>query len=94
MKCVFQHQDFKQIIMSNFNILEVVYKMNGRGSMPYAHIWGLLNLYEWAGKKQFVTLKLECQSGVRIRDLLLFKQTALTTTTPGPRFANVRFHIK
>ena len=43
----------------------------------------ILNLYKWAGKKHFVSLKLECQRGVRSRDLRLSKQAALTTT-PGP----------
>ena len=39
----------------------------------------LLNLYRWAGKKHFVSLKLGGQSGVRTRDLQLSKQAALTT---------------
>ena len=39
----------------------------------------IFNLYELAGKKQFVSLKLECQSGFRTRDLRLSKQAALTT---------------
>ena len=43
----------------------------------------ILNLYEWAGKKHFVSLKLEGLSGVRTRDLWLSKQAALTTA-PGP----------
>ena len=43
----------------------------------------ILNLYEWAGKNHFVSLKLECQSGVWNRDLRLSKQAA-STTAPGP----------
>ena len=34
----------------------------------------ILNLYEWAGKKHLVSLKLEGQSGVRTRDLRFSKQ--------------------
>ena len=46
----------------------------------------ILNLYEWAEKKRSVSLKLECQSGVRARDIRLSKQTALTTLPePPPR---------
>ena len=44
----------------------------------------ILNLYEWAEKKHFVSLKLGCQSGVRTRDLRLSKQAALTTATGPP----------
>ena len=43
----------------------------------------ILNLYESARKKHFVSLKIESKSGVRIRDLRLSKQAALTTA-PGP----------
>ena len=43
----------------------------------------ILNLYDRAEKKHFVSLKLEGQSRVRARDLRLFKQAALTTA-PGP----------
>ena len=43
----------------------------------------ILNLYKWAGEKHFFSLKLEVQSGVRIRALRLSKQAALTTA-PGP----------
>ena len=39
--------------------------------------------YERTGKKHSVSLKLECQSGERARDLRLSKQAALTTA-PGP----------
>ena len=39
---------------------------------------------KWAGKKHFVSLKLESQSGARARNLQLSKQVALTTA-PGPR---------
>ena len=39
----------------------------------------ILNLYEWAGKKDFVSLKFECRSGGRTRDLRLSKQAVLTT---------------
>ena len=42
----------------------------------------ILNLYEWAGNKHFVSLKIECLSVVRIRDLRLSKHAALTTA-PG-----------
>ena len=45
----------------------------------------ILNLYKWAGKKHFVSLKLECQSGARTCDLRLSKQAALTTApVPSP----------
>ena len=44
----------------------------------------ILNLYEWAGKKHFVSLKLECQDGGRGRDRRLSKQV-VSTTAPGPR---------
>ena len=43
----------------------------------------ILNHYEWAEKKHFVSLKLEGQSGVRTRDPRLSKQAALDTA-PGP----------
>ena len=43
----------------------------------------ILNLYERAGKKHFVYLKLEGQSVVRALDLRLSKQAALKTA-PGP----------
>ena len=49
----------------------------------------ILNHYEWAGKRHFVSLKLEGQSGVRNRDLRLSKQAALTTA-PGPRPVFIR----
>ena len=51
----------------------------------------ILNLYEWAGKKQFVSLKLEYQSWVRTRDLRLPKQAALTTA-PGPPPIGLKTH--
>ena len=38
-----------------------------------------LNLYEWEGKKHFVSFKLEDQMWVRTRDPRLCKQAALTT---------------
>ena len=41
----------------------------------------ILNIYERGGKKHFVSLKLEGQSGVRTRDLRHSKQTALTTAS-------------
>ena len=41
------------------------------------------NLYEWAVKKHFVSLKFEGQSGVRARAIRLSKQAALITA-PGP----------
>ena len=44
----------------------------------------ILNIYELARKTHFVSLKLECQGGVRAPDLRLSKQAALTTA-PGPR---------
>ena len=44
----------------------------------------ILILYEWAGKKHFVSLKLEGQSGVRTHDLRLSKQ-AILTTAPDQR---------
>ena len=43
----------------------------------------LFYLYDWAGKKHFVSLKLEGQSEAQIRDLRLSKQAALSTA-PGP----------
>ena len=61
----------------------------------------ILNLYERAGKKYFVSLLLERQSGVRTRDLRLSEQTALATA-PGPpphpwillrRCPSVRAHL-
>ena len=42
----------------------------------------ILNLYEWAEKKHFVSLKLRGHSGARTRDLRLSKQAALTTAPP------------
>ena len=44
----------------------------------------ILNLYEWTGKKHFVYLKLEGQSGVRTCDLRLLKQAALTIAPGHP----------
>ena len=44
----------------------------------------ILDIYEWAGKKHFVSLKLEGQSGVRTRDLRLSKQAALTNVPGAP----------
>ena len=41
----------------------------------------ILNLYEWAGKKHFLSLKRKCQSGVQTRDLRFSKQAALTALT-------------
>ena len=38
-----------------------------------------MEYYQLAGKKHFVSLKLECQSGGRTRDVRPFNQTALTT---------------
>ena len=43
----------------------------------------ILHFYKWAGKKHYVSLKLEGQSGVQTRDPRLSKQAALTTA-PGP----------
>ena len=40
----------------------------------------ILNLYGWAGKKHLVSLKLECQSGVRTHDHRLPKQSYNTVT--------------
>ena len=51
----------------------------------------ILNHYEWAGKKHFVSLKLEGRSGVRNCDLRFSKQAALTTA-PGPPPGSVRDH--
>ena len=42
----------------------------------------ILNLHEWAGKKQFVYLKFECQSMARALDLKTFQRPALTTSPP------------
>ena len=53
----------------------------------------ILNLYEWPGKKHFVSLQLEGQSGARTRDLRLSKQTlfeAALTTAPTSQ-SKVRF---
>ena len=44
----------------------------------------ILILYEWAEKKHFVSLKLDCQSRVWTRDLRLSKQAALTTAPWTP----------
>ena len=56
----------------------------------------ILNLYEWAGRKHFVSLKLEGQSGVRTRDLPLSKQSALTTApenaAPIGQYGNIYMH--
>ena len=41
----------------------------------------ILNLYEWAWKKHFVSLKFGGQSGVRTRDLRLSKQAVNHCTT-------------
>ena len=43
----------------------------------------ILDHYEWAGKKYFVSLKFECQGGGQIRDSQFYRQAALTTA-PGP----------
>ena len=43
----------------------------------------IFNLYEWTGKKHFVSLKLEGQCGVRNRDIRLSTQAALIIA-PGP----------
>ena len=51
----------------------------------------ILNLYEWVGKKHFVSLKLEDKSGFRTRDLRLYKQAALTTAPRPPRPLNTRW---
>ena len=48
----------------------------------------LMNHYEWAGKKLFVSLKIEGQSGVQTRDLLLSKEATLTTA-PAPTSINL-----
>ena len=53
----------------------------------------ILNFYEWAGKKHFVSLKLEGQSGVRARDLRLPKQAALTTS-PRLHLTTLSFTVK
>ena len=44
----------------------------------------ILNLHEWAGKKHFVSLKLEGQSMVWTRDLRLPKQALSTACTRAP----------
>ena len=51
----------------------------------------ILNLYESAGKKYFVSLKLEGQSGVRNLHLRLSKQAALTTAPGIPPRARHNF---
>ena len=54
----------------------------------------LLNLYDWAEKKTFVSLKLEGQSGVWTRDIRLSKQAALTTVPGTPAFAVAKYKFK
>ena len=41
---------------------------------------------EWAEKKHFVSLKLECQSRFRIRNLSISKQAVLTTAPGSPPY--------
>ena len=53
----------------------------------------ILNLYEWAGKKHFVSLKLKGQSGVRPRDLRLSKQAVLTFAPGLPPSAQSSTHF-
>ena len=60
-------------------------------------VWGrarylsvtVLNIYEWAEKKHFVSLKLEGQSRVRTRDLRHSKQATLTTAPGPPPFQHI-----
>ena len=53
----------------------------------------ILKLYEWAGKKHFVSLKLKGQSGVRPRDLRLSKQAVLTFVPGLPPSAQSSTHF-
>ena len=61
-----------------------------RSDAEHATSWSrrlptILNIYEWARKKYFVSLKLEGQSGARTRDLRHSKKAALTTAPRPPR---------
>ena len=47
-----------------------------------------INIFEWAGKKHFVSLKLGGQSGAQTRDLQLSKQAALMTARGPPPYTN------
>ena len=51
----------------------------------------ILNLYAWTGKKHFVSLKLEGESGVQTSDLRLSKQAVLTA---APEFVNVFYETQ
>ena len=63
--------------LSQENILRMVY-------------W-ILNFYEWARKKHFVSLKLKCQSGIWTRDLRFSKQAAKNSIrTPAHKELHVR----
>ena len=53
-------------------------RVRSQDNALFKMIWNEMNLYEWAGKELFVSLKLEYQSGVQTRDLRLSKQAALT----------------
>ena len=65
-----------------------------RSQAEHATSWSrrfslILNYYEWAGNKHFVSLKLKGQSEVRTRDLLLSKQPALSTAPVPPPFYDI-----
>ena len=49
----------------------------------------IFNLYEWEGKKHFVSLKLNGQCGARTRDFRPSKQVALTTALEDPPFSTL-----
>ena len=49
----------------------------------------IFNLYGWAGKKHFVSLKLECESGVRTRNLRFSKQTSLIHAAGPPHLYKI-----
>ena len=54
----------------------------------------ILNLYEWACKKHFVSLKLEGQSGVRTRDLPTFQAGSFNHCTMAPHPLKIHTAVK
>ena len=60
-----------------------------RSEVEHATSWSqrfptILNLYKWVWKKHFVSLKLECQSGVRTCDLRFFQAGIFNPCTRAP----------
>ena len=64
------------------------------GGLSPSTLSTILNLYEGAGKKHSVYLKLEGQCGVRNRDLRLSKQASLTTVLRPRPMVLTRFQRK